>query len=35
MRSNKRMKYVSCAHPTHYGEAPLLAAYAQRCIAYG
>ena len=29
-RSNKRIKFVRCAHPTRNGEAPLLAAYARR-----
>ena len=29
--SNKRMKFVRCAHPTRNREAPLLAAYAERC----
>lgn len=30
MSANKRIKYVRYAHPTRKGEAPLLAAYAQR-----
>lgn len=28
--SNKRIKFARCACPTPNGEAPLLAAYAQR-----
>jgi hypothetical protein len=30
MRANKRIKYVRYAHPTRNGEAPLLAAHAER-----